>query len=108
MAMTSTGEGRPGNNPASRHDACIERLQDIEREWRNTLPRRPATAPPRGRPPRGEPLKKRGEKWYFEMLKQPGRTKKAVAEDISKGAGVTPKTVEREARRARERRGTPG
>ena len=44
MAFTSTGPGRPGNNPMSRHAAFVERAEEIVREWRSALPAQPKLA----------------------------------------------------------------
>ena len=38
MATSSTGVGRPGNNPLSCHVRRIEELRKIEKEWRVALP----------------------------------------------------------------------
>ena len=38
IAVTSTGTGRPGNNPMSRHAALIERAEEIEDQWREAVP----------------------------------------------------------------------
>ena len=44
IAITSTGLGRPGNNPMSRHAAFVERAEEIVREWRDELPSQPKLA----------------------------------------------------------------
>ena len=44
IAVTSTGTGRPGNDPMSRHDAFIERAEEIVREWREAIPSTPKLA----------------------------------------------------------------
>ena len=42
--MTATGEGRPGNNPYSRHAGLVDRVEDILIEWRAALPKSPKPA----------------------------------------------------------------
>ncbi len=44
MAISSTGPGRPGNDPLSCHIRRIEELQKIEKEWRVALPSVPKLA----------------------------------------------------------------
>ncbi len=44
MAISSTGVGRPGNNPLSCHIRRIKELKEIEKEWRVALPSRPKLA----------------------------------------------------------------
>lgn len=44
MAVSSTGVGRPGNNPLSCHAARIKEMKKIESEWRDALPQRPKLA----------------------------------------------------------------
>ena len=105
IAVSSTGEGSPGNNPLSRHAACIERLQDIERDWRADPPDPPSAAAARGRPGHDKPLKVRRIDWWHQMRdelrKHPLRTKKDVAKEIAAREGETPEYIYREASRAR-------
>ncbi len=44
MAISSTGVGRPGNNPLNCHIRRIEELHEIEKEWRVARPSRPKLA----------------------------------------------------------------
>ncbi len=44
MAISSTGAGRPGNNPLNCHIRRIKELKEIEREWRAALPSPPKLA----------------------------------------------------------------
>ncbi len=37
--MTGTGEGRPGNNPYSRHSGLVDRAEEILNEWRLSPPK---------------------------------------------------------------------
>ncbi len=42
--MTATGEGRPSNNPYSRHSALVAEVKKILNEWRATCPKAPKPA----------------------------------------------------------------
>ena len=69
IAITSTGLGRPGNNPMSRHTAFVERAEEIVKEWRDELPSQPKLAKVN--------IKPAGfDKWYRERAAADSKTGK--------------------------------
>ena len=104
--MTATGEGRPSNNPYSRHSALVAEVEIILSEWRVAWPTQPGPTQKPGRPPKDKPLSERANEWAAEMRYRPNREK---AKEIAAREGVEFKTVEREVRGVRaEKRGKAG
>ncbi len=104
--MTATGEGRPSNNPYSRHSALVAEVEIILSEWRVAWPTQPGPTQKPGRPPKDKPLSERAKEWAAEMRYRPNREK---AIEIAAREGVEFTTVEREERRVRaEKRGKAG
>ncbi len=105
--MTATGEGRPSNNPYSRHSALVAEVEIILSEWRVAWPTQPGPTQKPGRPPKDKPLSERAKEWAAEMRYRPNREQ---ATEIAAREGVELETVEREVRRVRrksgEKRGT--
>ena len=89
------------SNPLSRLHDRIQSLKEIADRWRANPPKPLITAAPRGRPGHDKPLEERANDWNYEMLRQPDRTRRDVAEEIAAREGMSPETVYREASRAR-------
>ena len=83
MVMSSTGEGRPGNNPANWHAGHVARLEEIAKNWRAKEPlppRRIGAAERKGRESLAS-AETDCRKYLIEYLKNPKTEKKTDIED---------------------------
>ncbi len=83
LATSSTGVGRPGNNPANWHAGHVARLEEIAKDWRAKAPlspRRRAAAAHKGELP-SSLAEKQCREWLTEKLKARRTETKPVIED---------------------------
>ena len=83
MVISSTGDGRPGNNPANWHAGHVKRLEEIAKDWRAKEPlppRRHGAAERKGRESLAS-AETDCRKYLIEYLKNPKTEKKTDIED---------------------------
>ncbi len=102
LTRGSTSEGSLANTPASRLAARIASLDKLD--W----PKSVTTPTRRERRVHDKPFKERCADWAYEMLRQPKRTNRDVAEEIGAKQGIKTETVLRGAREARARKAREG
>ena len=77
--MTATGEGRPSNNPYSRHSALVAEVEIILSEWRGTCPKAPNPASTK------IPYDK-FERWYLDRARNANPEDRSSREEECKAA----------------------